>query len=98
MPAYVINDMEVTDPVTFEQYRQLSPATVAKYGGRFLVRGGTVKPQEGDWAPKRLVVLEFPSIELARAWIDSPEYAPARRLRQISAVSRLLIVEGLPPA
>ena len=98
MPAYVINDMEVTDPVTFEQYRQLSPATVAKYGGRFLVRGGTVEPQEGDWAPKRLVVLEFPSIELARAWIDSPEYAPARRLRQISAVSRLLIVEGLPPA
>ena len=96
MAAYVINDMEVTDPVTFDQYRQLSPATVAHYGGRFLVRGGAVEPQEGDWTPKRLVVLEFPSVERARAWIDSPEYAPARRLRQLSTRSNLVIVEGVP--
>jgi uncharacterized protein (DUF1330 family) len=95
--AYVINDMEVTDPVTFDQYRQLSPATVALYGGRFLVRGGTVEPQEGHWAPRRLVILEFPSVERARAWIDSPEYAPARRLRQMSASSNLVIVDGVPP-
>lgn len=97
MPAYVINDMEITDPVAFDQYRQLSPATVAQYGGRFLVRGGAIEPQEGHWAPKRLVVLEFPSVEQARAWIDSPEYAPARRLRQLSATSNLIVVEGVAP-
>lgn len=96
MPAYVINDMEVTDPVTFEQYKQLSPATVERYGGRFLVRGGSIEPQEGHWSPKRLVVLEFPTVEQARAWIDSPEYAPARRLRQLSAMSNLVLVEGVP--
>jgi uncharacterized protein (DUF1330 family) len=96
--AYVVNDMEVTDPVAFEQYRLLSPATVALYGGRFLVRGGAVEPQEGSWTPKRLVILEFPSVERARAWLDSPEYAPARRLRQRSATSNLLIVDGVPPA
>jgi uncharacterized protein (DUF1330 family) len=95
--AYVINDMEVTDPVTFDQYRQRSPATVALYGGRFLVRGGAVQPQEGHWSPRRLVILEFPSVERAKAWIDSPEYAPARRLRQMSAVSDLVIVDGVPP-
>ncbi len=96
MPAYVINDMEVTDPVTFDAYRRMSPATVAQYGGRFLVRGGTVEPQEGDWQPKRLVVLEFPTLERAKAWIDSAEYAPARRLRQMSATSNLVLVEGVP--
>ena len=97
MAAYVINDMEVTDPVTFDQYRQLSPATVALYGGRFLVRGGEVMPQEGTWSPRRLVILEFPSVERAKAWIDSPEYAPARRLRQVSSVSNLVIVDGVWP-
>ena len=95
MTAYVINDMEITDPVTFDQYKQLSPATVAHYGGRFLVRGGAIEPQEGHWSPKRLVVLEFPTVEQARAWIDSPEYAPARRLRQLSATSNLIVVDGI---
>lgn len=95
MPAYVINDMEVTDPVTFEQYKQLSPATVALYGGRFLVRGGACTGAEGGWQPQRLVVLEFPSVERARAWLDSPEYAAARRLRQASTRSRIVIVEGV---
>lgn len=67
MPAYVINDMEITDPVLFEEYRMLSPATVAQYGGRFLVRGGRCETLEGDWSPKRLVILEFPSVEQAHA-------------------------------
>lgn len=95
MAAYVINDMEVTDPVTFEQYKQLSPATVALYGGRFLVRGGACRSAEGDWSPKRLVVLAFPSAERAQAWLDSPEYAPARRLRQASTRSRIVVVDGV---
>lgn len=94
MPAYVINDMEITDPVMFEEYKKLSPPTVAQYGGRFLARGGRVEPLEGDWSPRRLVILEFPSIEQALAWADSPEYAPAKRLRQLASKSNLIVVEG----
>lgn len=97
MPAYVINDMEVTDPERFEQYKKLSPSSIAHYGGRFLARGGRVEPVEGSWSPKRLVVLEFPSMEQAHAWLDSPEYAPARRLRQLSSVSNVIVVEGAAP-
>ena len=77
MAAYVVAEVEVTDPVTYEDYRKLVPATVAKYGGRFLVRGGAVEVKEGGWQPKRLVVLEFPSMDQARQWYGSPEYAPA---------------------
>lgn len=97
MPAYVINDMEVTDPQLFEEYKKLSPATVAQYGGRFLARGGRIDKLEGDWSPRRLVILEFPSVQQAQAWIDSPEYAPARRLRQLSSISNMVLVEGAAP-
>lgn len=96
MPAYVINDMEVTDPVTFDAYRKLSPPTVALYGGRFLARGGATQVLEGHWSPKRLVILEFPSVAQAQAWIDSPEYAPARALRERSSRSNIIVTEGLP--
>lgn len=98
MPAYVINDMVVTDPELFERYKQLSPPTVAQYGGRFLVRGGQVEGLEGDWQPRRLVIIEFPSLEKARAWIDSPEYAPARRLREQASNSRVIVADGVTPA
>jgi uncharacterized protein (DUF1330 family) len=98
MPAYVINDMEITDPQRFEEYKRLSPATVAAYGGRFLARGGAVSTMEGDWQPRRLVMLEFPSMAQAQAWLDSPEYAPARRLRQLSANSRMVVIDGALPA
>ena len=98
MPAYVINDMEVTDPVRFEDYKKLSPATVARFGGRFLARGGATEPLEGGWAPRRLVILEFPSMAQAKAWIDSPEYAPARALRQASTRSRVIVTDGVPAA
>ncbi len=97
MPAYVINDMEITDPLRFEEYKRLSPPTVAAYGGRFLARGGEVTALEGDWQPKRLVMLEFPSMAQAQAWLNSPEYAPARRLRQLSAKSRMVVIEGMLP-
>ena len=95
MPAYVINDMEITDPVVFDEYRKLTPPTVAQYGGRFLARGGATESLEGDWSPKRLVILEFPSVAQARAWINSPEYAPARAQRQASTRSRVIVVDGL---
>lgn len=97
-PAYVINDMEVIDPALLEIYKQLSAPTVAQYGGRFLARGGRTEVLDGDWLPRRLVVIEFPSLAQARAWADSPEYAPAKRLRQQAARSRLVLVEGAPPA
>ena len=98
MTAYVLNDMEITDPALFEEYKKLSPATVAQYGGRFLARGGRTELLEGDWSPKRLVILEFPSVEQARAWIDSVEYAPAKRLRHLAANSNMIVIEGAPPA
>ena len=98
MTAYVINDMEITDPQRFEEYKRLSPPTVAAYGGRFLARGGEVTALEGAWQPRRLVMLEFPSVAQAQAWLNSPEYAPARTLRQLSANSRMVVIEGMPPA
>ena len=98
MPAYLINDMEVLDPQGLDDYKKLSPPTVAQYGGKFLARGGAMKQLEGDWQPKRLVILEFPSIEQAQAWIDSPEYAAPRKMRQKAAKSNIVVVEGVPPA
>lgn len=98
MVAYVINDMEVTDAQLLEEYKKLSPATVAQYGGRFLARGGQCETLEGAWSPKRLVILEFPSLERAKAWVNSPEYAPARQVRQRASRSNIVVVEGVPPA
>ena len=96
MTAYIINDMEITDPNRFEEYKLLSPPTLAAYGGKFLARGGEVNSLEGDWNPRRLVILEFPDRDQAQAWLNSAEYAPARRLRQLSANSRMVVVDGLP--
>ena len=95
MPAYVINDMDVTDPQLLDEYRKLSPPTVAQYGGKFLARGGHCEKLEGDWSPKRLVILEFPSVAQAKAWIDSVEYAPAKRLRHKASRSNMVLVEGV---
>ena len=97
MPAYVINDMQVTDAELFEEYKKLSPPTVAQYGGKFLARGGRTETLEGAWSPRRLVILEFSDMASAQAWIDSPEYAPARRLRQRSSNSNIVLVEGAVP-
>ena len=97
MTAYVINDMEITDPVLFEEYKKLTPPTVAQYGGRFLARGGYTETLEGGWSPKRLVIIEFPSVAQAHAWADSPEYAPAKRLRLLASISNLIVVDGVAP-
>jgi uncharacterized protein (DUF1330 family) len=95
MPAYVIADVEVTDPAGFEEYRKQVPATVAKHGGRFLARGGALETVEGDWQPKRLVVLEFPSLQQAKRWYDSPEYKDPKALRLRTSKSKILLVEGV---
>ncbi|HZM35275.1 MAG TPA: DUF1330 domain-containing protein [Burkholderiales bacterium] len=94
MSAYVIGEIEVTDPATYDEYRRQVPATVSKYGGKFIVRGGKVEPLEGGWSPKRLVAVEFPTMEQARKWYRSPEYAPLIELRQKASRGKLLIVEG----
>jgi uncharacterized protein (DUF1330 family) len=95
MSAYVIADVEVIDSAGYEQYRQQVPATIAAFGGRYLVRGGAVAALEGDWLPKRCVILEFPSMAQLEAWYDSPAYVPLRALRERTTKSRLVKVEGL---
>ena len=95
MPAYVVVEIDVIDPIRYEAYRKLAPPAIAAYGGNYLARGGQTEVLEGDWLPKRLVILEFASLEQARAWIDSPEYRPARELRQQSATTKMVLIEGL---
>jgi uncharacterized protein (DUF1330 family) len=93
MNAYVIGEIEVTDPAIYDDYRKQVLATITKYGGRFLVRGGKAEAVEGA-APKRMVLLEFPSYEQALKWYRSPEYAPLITLRQKGARGRLIVTEG----
>ncbi len=95
MSAYVIADVEVLDSDGYEAYRQQVPATLAAYGGRYLVRGGAITVLEGTWSPKRCVILEFPSLDRLRAWYDSPQYVPLRAIRERTTKSRLVMVEGL---
>jgi len=95
MAGYVIVDVEVLDPAAYKAYSEQVPATVALYGGRFVVRGGAYETKEGHWHPKRIVVLEFPSIEAARDWYDSPEYQAILPIRQMySHCNFLTLVEG----
>jgi uncharacterized protein (DUF1330 family) len=94
MAAYVIAEVTVTDPQGFEDYRQMVPATVAQYGGKFVVRGGALEKLEGQWEPKRLVIIEFESAERAKQWWASEEYREAKALRQRTAQTNLLVVEG----
>ncbi|AWK86946.1 DUF1330 domain-containing protein [Azospirillum thermophilum] len=95
MPAYVIVDAKVTDPVAYEAYKSLSPAAIAAYNGRFLSRGGATEVLEGDWQPNRIVVVEFPDMAAARAFYDSPQYLAAREARKDAAEFRMIVVEGL---
>jgi uncharacterized protein (DUF1330 family) len=95
MSAYVIVDIEVTDPVPYEEYRKLAAETVAQYDGRYVVRGGQVSILEGDWQPGRLVVLEFPDAQRAREWWDSQAYRRAKAVRHASARANMILVEGM---
>jgi uncharacterized protein (DUF1330 family) len=95
MPAYVVVNLTVHDPVPYETYRQLAPPTITAHGGRYLVRGGKVDVKEGDWSPSRLVILEFPDVASAQAWWGSEGYAGPKALRQSCADAQLVIVEGI---
>ena len=98
MPAaYVIAEIEITNPDGYKEYTTLVPVTIQKYGGRFLARGGKQHVLEGDWPERRRVIIEFPSAQAARKWWDSPEYAKPKSLRQANSKGRLLMIEGLAP-
>lgn len=95
MSALIIVDIEVTDPVRYEDYKRLASASIAAHGGRYLVRGGASEVLDGDWTPGRLVILEFDSVEKAKGWRSSPEYAEAKKVREHCARSNMIVVEGL---
>jgi uncharacterized protein (DUF1330 family) len=95
MAAYLIAEIDVYDAGGYEEYRRLAGATLTAFSGRFLVRGGDSETIEGDWSPRRMVVIEFPSAERARAWWASPDYSVARTIRQRTATTRMIIAEGV---
>ena len=94
MPGYVIGNINVTDPDAFEVYRGMVPATIAAYGGKYLVRGGVADVVEGSWSPSRLVVLEFESVQKAKEWYNSPEYADLKKLRWSASKGKAIFAEG----
>jgi uncharacterized protein (DUF1330 family) len=95
MAAYVIIDIEVTNPVGYEEYKRLAPPSLAQYGGKYIARGGRTETLEGDWSPNRLVILEFENSEQAKRWVNSPEYNQARALRHKYAKSKMVVMEGV---
>lgn len=96
MPAYIVVDIEIKDAARYERYKTLAPPSIAKYGGKYLSRGGATTALEGTWTPKRFVILEFADADTAQRWWDSPEYAEAKALRQSCAETMMLLVDGLP--
>ena len=96
MPAYVVIETDVHDAEQYERYKAASPDSVRAGGGRFVARGGELAVLEGDWNPSRLVILEFPDLEAAKRWYESPQYVEVRKLREGAANLSIVAVEGLP--
>ena len=97
MPAYVVVDIEVIDPVRYETYKTLAAAAVKAHGGEYLVRGGKTEVLEGEWSPRRFVLLRFPTVEKAKGWWAAADYAPAKGIRQAAAHTSMIVVEGTEP-
>ena len=97
MAAYVLAEVEVTNPDGYKEYTAHVPATIARYGGRFLVRGGPSEALEGDWSKVRRVIIEFPDVETAKRWWNSPEYEKPKAMRRANSKGRLILLEGAPP-
>lgn len=95
MPAFVIVEVSIQDPVLYEEYKKLSLPAVTAFEGKFVARGGLTFALEGDWNPQRLVIIEFPSVDKAREWWNSPQYTEARLIRERAAQTRMLVVEGV---
>lgn len=94
MAAYIIVDVNINNPQAYEEYKKLTPASIAAHGGKFVVRGGKAETLEGNWQPGRIVILEFADFEKAKAWWASAEYAPAKAIRQANAETGMIVVEG----
>jgi uncharacterized protein (DUF1330 family) len=95
MPAYIVVEVDVKDPERYADYRTMVPASLEGYGGKYLVRGGAVEKLEGDWQPSRFVVIAFESVDQAKRWWNSEEYREARNLRQATADTKMIVVEGI---
>ena len=95
MPAYVIVEIDIHDPAGYEKYKKLAGATVEKYGGKYIIRGGRTEVLEGDWTPKRIVVLQFDSPEHAKDWLNSEEYRQPRKMRHRTARTNMILAEGM---
>ena len=98
MTAYVIADITVTNPDGYAAYRPMAAASVAQHGGKFIARGGEVEPLDGGWTPSRVVIIEFPSMAVARTWYASAEYQAALKVRLANSTGRTILTEGAPPA
>lgn len=94
MAGYIVADIEITNPDEYQRYARQTAATLEPYGGKFLVRGGQPETLEGEWKPKRIIIIEFPSVEQAKIWVDSPEYSAIKGIRHGSAVSNIIILQG----
>jgi len=94
MPAYVIVDIQIHDSAGYDEYRKVVGASLARYGGKFLVRGGEIDVLEGNWTPQRIVILEFDNAARARAWYDSEEYRLPKQMRMRASTANLIVVEG----
>jgi uncharacterized protein (DUF1330 family) len=95
MAAYIIVEIDIVDPAGYEEYKKLAGATVEKYGGKYVVRGGRTEVLEGDWEPKRIVVLQFDSPTHAKDWLNSEEYREPRKMRHRTARTKMILVEGM---
>jgi len=95
MPAYVISDLKILDPVAIEAYRTRAAPSIRRHGGRYLVRNGPFEVLEGDWTPRSLVIVEFPDMERARAWYRSADYAAALEVRDQALSRNLILVDGV---
>ncbi len=95
MAGYMIGNITITDPEAFAEYGRQVPGTVAAFGGSYLVRGGAPEAVEGDYDPVRIVVLQFESVEKAKEWYYSPEYAPLREMRMKASTGDVYFVEGV---
>ena len=95
MLAYIIVEIEILDPAGYEEYKNLAGATVEKYSGKYIVRGGRTEVLEGDWKPKRIVILEFPTMERAEEWLHCEEYREPRKMRHRTARTNMILVEGM---
>jgi uncharacterized protein (DUF1330 family) len=95
MPAYIIAEISIHNPLEYEDYKKLTPQSLKPFDGKFIVRGGKAEILEGEWKPERIVTIEFPTLEKAKAWWNSEGYAPAKALRQRTSYTKMILVPGV---